>query len=115
MRKTLAPLLALSIAIAASSLGSVLVSLGLASSAAAQDAGDARSAAESRSTSFQAVEGSSREEIAGGGLLLGAYGTILVLLVGYVAWIAMLQQRTQRDLGRLRAEVQKAGSAAKRD
>ena len=96
MRKRLAPI-ALAIAL-------------YASNASAQDGGAGESVAQSRATSFQAVEGSDREEIAGGGLLLGAYGTILVLLVGYVGWIAMLQQRTQRDLGRLRASVEKAGA-----
>ena len=103
MRKTVASF-ALALALCAS-----------ASMASAQDAGEGAgggdSAAESRATSFQAVEGSEREEIAGGGLLLGAYGTILVLLVGYVGWIAMLQQRTQRDLARLRASVEKASAA----
>lgn len=103
MRKTLAPL-ALAIALCASTAASL---------ASAQDAGSGDSAAESRATSFQAVEGSAREEIAGGGLLLGAYGTILVLLVGYVGWIAMLQQRTQRELARLRSSVEKAGAAPK--
>lgn len=101
MRKTLASF-ALAIALCASVAASV---------AAAQDTGEGDSAAESRATSFQAVEGSEREEIAGGGLLLGAYGAILVLLVGYVAWIAMLQQRTQRDLARLRSSVEKASAA----
>jgi len=75
----------------------------------AQDAG-ARSAAESRSASFQAVEGAEREEISGGALLLGAYGAILVLMIGYVGWIALLQERTKRDLARLRTTIDKHAS-----
>lgn len=77
--------------------------------ALAQDAGS-QSAAESRSASFQAVEGSEREEISGGALLLSAYGAIMTLLVGYVGWIAMLQQRTQRDVARLKAQVDRAAA-----
>lgn len=81
----------------------------------AQDAGGQdQSAAESRSASFQAVEGSDREEISGGALLLGAYGSILVLIIGYVGWIAMLQERTTRDLARLRTSIERGASIEQR-
>jgi len=62
-----------------------------------------------RSTSFQAVEGPTREDIAGGPLLVAAYGVILVLLLAYVAWIARLEDGASRELSRLRAAVERAG------
>ena len=65
-------------------------------------------AAESRATSFQAVQGPSAEDVPGGPLLLGAYGTILVLLLTYVAWLGRLQSTTARDLDRLQKALDRA-------
>lgn len=70
------------------------------------------SAAESRGTSFQAVEGPSAEQVPGGPLLVAAYGTVLTLLFGYVAWLARLQATTSRDLARLRSALEKRGETA---
>ena len=50
----------------------------LTSSALAQE-----DAAESRSATFQAVQGNVKEDVPGGPLLLAAYGTILVVLCAY--------------------------------
>lgn len=73
--------------------------------------GGRESPAESRSTAFQAVQGPTTEDVPGGGLLVGAYGTILVLLLGYVGWLARLQSTTSRDLDRLQKALEKAGAA----
>jgi hypothetical protein len=67
-------------------------------------------AAESRAASFQAVEGAQKESVPGGPLLVSAYGFVLVLLVGYVARLALMQRRTANELDRLtRALEQKRG------
>ncbi|AKF09739.1 hypothetical protein [Sandaracinus amylolyticus] len=77
--------------------------------ALAQDGEPRReTAAESRATSFQAVEGPSTEDVPGGPLLVGAYGTILVLLLAYVAWLGRLQSTTARDLDRLQKALDRA-------
>lgn len=81
--------------------------------ALAQDGGARRETpAESRATAFQAVQGPTTEDVPGGPLLIGAYGTILVLLLGYVGWLARLQSTTSRDLDRLQKALEKAGAAA---
>jgi hypothetical protein len=58
-------------------------------------------AADSRATSFQAVEGAQREDVPGGPLLVGAYAVTLLLLVGYVARLGMMHQKTASELDRL--------------
>jgi hypothetical protein len=57
--------------------------------------------AESRATSFQAVEGAQGEKVPGGALMVGAYAVALVLLVGYVARLGMMHQKTASELERL--------------
>jgi len=56
---------------------------------------------ESRATSFQAVEGAQKENVPGGTLLVAAYAVALVLLVGYVARLGMMHQKTAAELERL--------------
>jgi hypothetical protein len=63
--------------------------------------------AEGRSTEFRAVEGSEAEDVDGGALMVAAYGTILVLLLGYVLYLARLQAGTTAELARLKAAVEK--------
>lgn len=87
--------------------------LALAQEGGAQE-DEGQSAADSRATSFRAVAGPETEEVPGGGLLLGAYGTILVLLLGYVGWIARLQSTTSRDLDRLEKALQKTPASTER-
>lgn len=58
-------------------------------------------AADSRATSFQAVEGAQKEDVPGGPLLVGAYAVTLLLLVGYVARLGMMHQKTASELERL--------------
>ena len=77
--------------------GSALVPLALASSAAAQ----AQEPPPDRSQSFQAVKGAVKEDVAGGPLLVAAYGLIWVVLLLYVVRLVRKQQRAQADLTRL--------------
>lgn len=77
-----------------------------ASSAHAQDGeSDTKSAAEDRATSFKAVEGAVKEDVPGGPLLIGAYGLILAVVVGYSVRLVRLQQRAQDDLARLERQL----------
>jgi CcmD family protein len=70
--------------------------LAVTASASAQE-----DAAESRATSFQAVEGAQKESVPGGSLMVAAYAVTLVLLVGYVARLGMMHQKTASELDRL--------------
>ena len=77
-------------------------------SARAQEADDpSKDAAESRATSFQAVEGSQKDEVPGGGLLVGAYAFVMVVLVGYVARLGLLQSKTAKELERLTRAIER--------
>ncbi len=73
-----------------------------ASSAHAEDP------AESRSATFQAVEGSRGEQVPGGPLLVSAYGVVMVLLLGYVARLGLLQRKTAAEVERLSGAIQRA-------
>ncbi len=81
--------------------------------AMAQGGPDAEDAATSRSATFQAMEGPTTEDVAGGPLLVAAYAAINVLLLGYVVWLGALQSGTTRDLARLRKVIERAESAPK--
>jgi hypothetical protein len=83
--------------------------LGLFMSAAVASAQE--DAAESRSATFRAVQGNPKEDIAGGPLLLAAYGTILVVLCAYVARLGLLQRKNDEELERLARAVERAGQA----
>jgi hypothetical protein len=72
-------------------------------------AGAQEDAAESRSASFQAVEGATKEDVPGFPLLVAAYGTILVVLVAYVARLGLLQRKNGAELTRLTRAVERAG------
>jgi hypothetical protein len=76
----------------------------------AQEAADdpSKDAAESRATSFQAVEGSQKDEVPGGGLMVGAYAFVLLVLVGYVGRLGALQSKTARELERLTRAIERA-------
>ena len=77
--------------------------LWLAAPVYAQEAADdpSKDAAESRATSFQAVEGSKKDDVPGGPLMVAAYAFVMVVLVGYVARLGTLQNKTARELERL--------------
>ena len=75
--------------------------LGLSLALAASDVSAQEDAAESRSTSFQAVEGPNKEDVPGGPLLVYAYAFIMVALVAYVARLGSLQGKNRAELDRL--------------
>lgn len=77
-------------------LAALAVCFAVVTTALAQDTAD-----DSRATSFQAVQGAQREDVPGGPLLIGAYGVVLVLLVGYVARLGAMHARTSGELDRL--------------
>ncbi|MFI5305719.1 MAG: hypothetical protein ACHQ53_00125 [Polyangiales bacterium] len=83
-----------------------LAGLGWALPGAAQDA------AEERSQAFQAVEGATKEHVAGGPLLVGAYGVIWALVLLYVIRLVRLQQKAQADVQRLRRALEAAPGGA---
>jgi CcmD family protein len=70
--------------------------------------GAAQDTAEERSQAFQAVQGATKEHVAGGPLLVAAYGVIWVLLLLYVIRLVRLQQRAQDDVQRLRRALEAA-------
>jgi len=63
--------------------------------------------AESRSATFQAVEGPQAEQVPGGPLLVYAYATVLVLLVAYVARLAALNAKNRIELERLASAIER--------
>ena len=74
------------------------------------DPGDGKEdAAESRSATFQAVQGGKGEDVPGGPLLIAAYGTILVLLVLYVARLGALHAKNRSELDRLARVLERGG------
>lgn len=87
------------------SVGGPLVTMAQDGPGAAQDGKDA---AESRATSFQAVEGPQKEEVSGGTHLVAAYAFVLVLLIGYVGRLAALQNKTAAEVQRLTRALERA-------
>jgi hypothetical protein len=70
-------------------------------------------AAESRSASFQAVEGPNKEDVPGGPLLVYAYAFILVAMVAYVARLGSLQGKNRQELERLTAAIERGRPAGR--
>jgi CcmD family protein len=85
--------------------------LGTKARAQQDDAPADQDPAASRSATFQAVEGPTGEEVPGAPLLVGAYGAVLVLLLGYVLWLGRIQAGTARELERLRRALERAPDA----
>jgi len=71
----------------------------------------AQAADESRSQSFQAVDGAVEEDIAGGPLMLAAYAFVWLAVFGYVLRLIGLQRRTLEEIAGLRREIDAASSA----
>jgi hypothetical protein len=61
----------------------------------------AQSPDEERSQAFKPVEGAVQEDVPGGPLLLGAYGSLWLFLLGYGFRLIRLQQRAEADVQRL--------------
>jgi hypothetical protein len=92
----------------------VSLALALALSAGVAHAQDG-SPAEDRAAAFRAVEGAEVESVDGGALMVAAYGTILVLLLGYVLYLARLQAGTSAEVARLAAALKKPPPSGSKD
>ena len=65
---------------------------------------------EDRAASFRVVDGAVSEDVPGGALLVGAYGAVLVLLLGYVLWLGSLQAGSNKEIARLGAALEKSAN-----
>jgi hypothetical protein len=54
-----------------------------------------------RAQSFEAAQGSTKEDVPGGPLLVAGYGILWVAMLVYLFRLVRLQQRAQNDLARL--------------
>jgi CcmD family protein len=59
------------------------------------------------SMAFRPMDESEIEDVDGGALMVAAYGTIFVLLLGYVLYLARIQAGTSAELVRLRTAIEK--------
>lgn len=74
----------------------------LAFPAAAQDApAEADDGVGERSTAFEAVEGASRENVSGLGLMVGAYGLVWAFTMLYLVRLGRMESRLAADVARL--------------
>lgn len=75
----------------------------LAAPAFAQEprTGTPEDAVAERSTAFEAVEGASRENVSGLGLMVGAYGLVWAFTLSYLLRIGRLESRLAADVERL--------------
>ena len=69
-------------------------------------------AADSRATTFRAMQGPAQESVPGGALLLAAYSVIWVFVFVFVLRIALHFAKTNRELARLSAAVEKKSASA---
>jgi CcmD family protein len=95
------------VALAWFSAAGVVVSADLAS---AQDA-QPEAAADDRAASFQAVSGGTKEDIAGGPLMLLAYAAVWIIVFGYVYRINRLQRGVEANVERLERSIARQGSS----
>ena len=78
--------------------------LGAGALASAQDEPDPM---EERAETFEAArQGAQTENVPGGTLMIAAYGAVFLLVLGYVVSLSMRQARTQRELERLRQDLE---------
>jgi CcmD family protein len=64
-----------------------------------------------RAASFQAVEGGTQEDVAGGPLMLLAYAAVWLVVFGYVYRINRLQRGVEANLERLERSIASQGSS----
>ena len=69
----------------------------------------AQSASEDRATSFEAVSGPVKEDVAGGPLMLIAYAVVWVAVFGYVFRLVRLHKGLEDNLSRVERAVGAAG------
>lgn len=82
-------------------VGLVLGTLALPLAAQAPDPDDGTSMA------FRPMDESELEDVDGGALMVAAYGTIFVLLLAYVLYLARIQAGTSAELLRLQTAIEK--------
>lgn len=68
---------------------------------------DARDPDDPTSMAFRAADGADLEDVDGGAHMVASYGIILVLLLGYVLYLARIQAGTSGEIARLRATLEK--------
>jgi CcmD family protein len=78
--------------------------------ASAQD-GEAKTTADDRAASFQAVSGGTKEDVAGGPLMLLAYAAVWIIVFGYVYRINRLQRGVEANVERLERSIARQGSS----
>jgi CcmD family protein len=78
--------------------------------ASAQD-GQAAATADDRAASFQAVSGGTKEDVAGGPLMLLAYAAVWIIVFGYVYRINRLQRGVEANVERLERSIARQGSS----
>jgi len=78
--------------------------------ASAQD-GQAAATADDRAASFQAVSGGTKEDVAGGPLMLLAYAAVWIIVFGYVYRINRLQRGVEANVARLERSIARQGSS----
>lgn len=69
------------------------------------DGGSTATPAEDRSMGFRPGVGDAQEQVPGGRLVIGAYAAVLLLIGGYVAFIARRAVRVERELHRLEDDL----------
>lgn len=84
---------------------------GAAQAQAPEDA--AASAAEDRATTFRAVSGAPKEQVAGGPLLLGAYALVWLLTCAYLWRLGRMQGRLETELQQLQRQLETVTSLPK--
>jgi CcmD family protein len=65
----------------------------------------AQSASQDRATSFEAVTGPAKEDVAGGPLLLAAYAIVWLVVFGYVFHLVRLHRGVEDNLTRVERAV----------
>lgn len=78
--------------------------------ASAQE-GQAAATADDRAASFQAVSGGTKEDVAGGPLMLLAYAAVWIIVFGYVYRINRLQRGVEANVERLERSIARQGSS----
>lgn len=100
---------ALWVALAWFSAAGAVVTADMASAQDGQAA--ATDTADDRAASFQAVSGGTKEDIAGGPLMLLAYAAVWIIVFGYVYRINRLQRGVEANVERLERSIARQGSS----
>jgi CcmD family protein len=86
--------------------------LSLPGSALAQ-APDTAAPTDSRAASFEAVSGPTKEDVAGGPLMLAAYAFVWLAVFGYVFRLVRLHRNIEVELARVERAIDSAKTAAR--